>query len=86
MTGTTISELARNVNGGGRYDETMMQTGDKFLSVLVTVLIVLAFVLKAVIPQTYRFGLGGRYYRPDSIVFWAVLMVGLILITAKRRR
>ena len=30
----------------------MMQTGDKFLSVLTVVLIVLAFVLKAVILQT----------------------------------
>jgi len=57
----------------------MMQTGDKFLSVLAAVLIVLAFVLKAVIPQTYRFGIGADFYRLDSIVFWAVLMAGLIL-------
>jgi hypothetical protein len=32
-----------------------------------------------VIPQTYRLGLGAYFYRLDSIVFWAVLMVGLIL-------
>ncbi len=56
-----------------------MQTGDKFLSVLAGVLIVLAFVLRAVIPETYRVGIGGHYYRPDSIAFWVVLVVGLIL-------
>ena len=43
------------------------------------VLIVLAFVLKAVIPQTYRIGLGSRYYRPDSIAFWLFLIMDLIL-------
>ncbi len=58
---------------------TMMQTGDKFLSVLAAVLIVLAFVLKAVIPQTYRLGLGAYFYRLDSIAFWVLLMGGLIL-------
>jgi hypothetical protein len=57
----------------------MMQTGGKFLSVLAAVLIVLAFVLKVVIPQTYRLGLGAYFYHLDSIVFRAVLMVGLIL-------
>jgi hypothetical protein len=57
----------------------MMQTGDKFLSVLAAVLIVLAFVLKAVIRQTYRFGLGAYFYRLDSIAFWVLLMAGLIL-------
>jgi hypothetical protein len=56
-----------------------MQTGDKFLSVLAAVLIVLAFVLKSVIPQTYRLGLGARFYRPDSIAFWLLLMAGLIV-------
>lgn len=57
-----------------------MQTGDKVLSVSAGVLIVLAFVLKALIPQTtYRIGLGSRYYRPDSIGFWLVLIMGLIL-------
>jgi hypothetical protein len=56
----------------------MVQTGGKFLFVLAAVLIVLAFVLKAVIPQTYRLGLGAYFCRLDSIVFWAVLMVGLI--------
>jgi len=57
----------------------MMQTGDKFLSVLAVVLIVLAFVLKAVIPQTYRLGIGVYFYRLDSIAFWVLLMAGLIL-------
>jgi len=57
----------------------MMQTGDNFLSVLAAVLIVLAFVLKAVIPQTYRLGLGAYFYRLDSIAFWVLLMAGLIL-------
>lgn len=56
----------------------MIQTGDKFLSALAAVLIVLAFVPKGVIPQTYRFGLGGRHYRPDSIAFWLFLVVGLV--------
>ncbi len=54
-----------------------MPTGDKFLSVLAMVLIVLAFVLESVIPQTYRFGLGGRYNLPDSIAFWVFLVAGL---------
>ena len=57
----------------------MIQTGGKFLSVLAAVLIVLAFVVKAVIPQTYRFGLGGRFYRPDSIAFWLFLVAGLVV-------
>jgi hypothetical protein len=58
----------------------MMQTGDKVLSVSAGVLIVLAFVLKAVIPQTtYRIGFGSRYYRPDSVAFWVFLILGLIL-------
>jgi len=57
----------------------MMQTGGKFLFVLAAVLIVLAFVLKAVIPQTYRLGLGAYFYRLDSIAFWVLLMAGLIL-------
>jgi len=56
-----------------------MQTGGKFLFVLAAVLIVLAFVLKAVIPQTYRLGLGAYFYRLDSIAFWVLLMAGLIL-------
>jgi hypothetical protein len=57
----------------------MMQTGDKFLSVLAVVLIVLALVLKAAIPQTYRLGIGAYFYRLDSIAFWVLLMAGLIL-------
>jgi len=57
----------------------MMQTGGKFLFVLAAVLIVLAFLLKAVIPQTYRLGLGAYFYRLDSIAFWVLLMAGLIL-------
>jgi len=56
-----------------------MQTGGKFLFILAAVLIVLAFVLKAVIPQTYRLGLGAYFYRLDSIAFWVLLMAGLIL-------
>jgi hypothetical protein len=57
----------------------MMQTRDKLLSVVAAVLIVLAFVLRAMIPQTYRLGLGARFHRPDSIAFWVLLMAGLIL-------
>ena len=56
-----------------------MQTGDKFLSVVAVALVVLAFVLRAAIPQVYRFGIGSHYYRPDSLVFWAVLAAGIIL-------
>ncbi len=56
-----------------------MQSGDKFLSVLAAMLIVLAFVLKAVIRQTYRLGIGVYFYRLDSIAFWVLLMAGLIL-------
>lgn len=54
-----------------------MQTGDKFWSVLAGVLVVLAFVLKAVIPQVYRLGIGSRFYRSDSLVFWAFLWAGI---------
>jgi hypothetical protein len=43
------------------------------------VLIVLAFVLRAVIPQTFRLGVGSRYYRPDSLAFWVFLAAGLVL-------
>ncbi|HEY6266847.1 MAG TPA: hypothetical protein VIX11_01000 [Candidatus Acidoferrum sp.] len=57
----------------------MMQTGGKFLSVLALLLIVLAFVLKAVIPQTYRLGIGAYFYRLDSTAFWVLVMAGLIL-------
>jgi hypothetical protein len=57
----------------------MMQTGVKFLSVLAAVLIVLAFVLKAAIPQTYRLGIRAYFYRLDSIAFWVLLMAGLIV-------
>jgi hypothetical protein len=42
-------------------------------------LIVLAFVLKATIPLTYRLGLGAYFHRLDSIAFWVLLMAGLIL-------
>ena len=56
-----------------------MQTGDKFLSVLAAVLIVLAFVLRAAIPLTHRLGIGAYFYRLDSIAFWGLLVVGLIL-------
>lgn len=38
----------------------------------------LAFCLKA-IPQTYRFGLGARYYRMDTLPFWVLLVAGLVL-------
>jgi hypothetical protein len=55
-----------------------MQPGNVLLSVLAAALIVLAIVLKVVISQTYRVGIGNRYYRPDSIA-WMVLMVGLVL-------
>ena len=57
-----------------------MQTGEKLLSVLAGVLIVLAFVLKAVIPQTFRLGVGSRYYRPDSLAFWVFLVAALVLV------
>jgi hypothetical protein len=59
----------------------MIQTGDKSLSILAAVLIVLAFVLKAAIPQTYpyRLGFGYRFYRLDSMAFWVLLTAGLIL-------
>jgi len=56
----------------------MMQTGDKFLSVLAAVLIVLAFFLRAAIPQTYRLGIRAYFYRLDSIAFWVLLAAGLI--------
>ena len=57
-----------------------MQTADRFLSVLAATFIVLAFVFKAVIPQTtYRLGLGDRFYRPDSIAFWVSFIVGASL-------
>jgi hypothetical protein len=39
---------------------------------------ILASCLKA-IPQTYRFGLGARYYRMDTLPFWVLLVAGLVL-------
>jgi hypothetical protein len=49
------------------------------LVVLAVVLIVLAFILKAVIPQTYRLGIRAYFYRLDSIAFWVLLMGGFII-------
>ena len=49
------------------------------LSVLASVLIVLAFVLRAAIPQTYRLGIRAYFYRLDSIAFWVLLTAGLTL-------
>jgi hypothetical protein len=41
---------------------------------------VLAFVLRAVVPRTsYRWPIGNHYYRADTILFWAFLVVGLII-------
>jgi hypothetical protein len=60
-----------------------MRTVDKFLSILAAVLIVLVFVLKSPIAQKYRFGLGARFYRPDSIALWpliAVFILGTIIV------
>lgn len=51
-------------------------TGDKVLSVLGVVLVILAFTLKA-IPQT--FGVGARYYRMDVLPFWVLLVAGFVL-------
>jgi hypothetical protein len=53
-------------------------TGDKVLSVLGVVLVILAFCLKA-IPQTFRFGVGARYYRMDVLPFWVLLVAGFVL-------
>jgi hypothetical protein len=53
-------------------------TGDKVLSVLGVVLVILAFTLKA-IPQTFRFGVGARYYRMDVLPFWVLLVAGFVL-------
>jgi hypothetical protein len=49
------------------------------LPVLAAVLIVLAFLLKAAIPLTYRLGIRAYFYRLDSIAFWVLLIAGLIL-------
>jgi len=56
-----------------------MHTGNKLLSILAAVFIVLAFVLRAVVPVTrYRIGIGNTYYRPDTIAFWVFLMAGIV--------
>jgi hypothetical protein len=57
-----------------------MQSGNKFLSVLAAGFVLLAFVLKTVVPQTlFRIGLGNRFYRPDSLAFWVFLLAGFVV-------
>jgi hypothetical protein len=52
--------------------------GIKFLSFMAAVLITIAVILKTMIPQTYRFGIGGHYYRPDY-AYWVLLLAGIVL-------
>jgi hypothetical protein len=56
-----------------------MYTGNKLFPILAAVFIVLAFVLRAVVPVTrYRFGIGNTYYRPDTILFWIFWIAGIV--------
>jgi len=60
-----------------------MQTGPKILSILATVFILLAFVLRAVIPRDLflpgGWPLGSHWYRMGWVSFWAFLIAGLVM-------
>lgn len=50
------------------------------MSILATAFLVLAFVLRAVVPRTsYRWPIGSHYYRADTILFWAFLVAGIVI-------
>jgi hypothetical protein len=56
-----------------------MHTGNRLLPILAAVFIVLAFVLRAVLPATVlRIGLGRRFYTPGQVAFWVFLVAGLV--------
>jgi hypothetical protein len=56
-----------------------MYIGNRSMSIAAACL-VLAFVLRAAVPRTsYRWPIGSHYYRADTILFWAFLVVGLII-------
>jgi hypothetical protein len=50
------------------------------MSILAAAFLVLAFVLRAVVPRTlYRWPIGNHYYRADAILFRAFLVAGLVI-------
>ncbi len=56
-----------------------MQTGTRTLSILGAVLIVLAFVLRAVLPRGLSIGMGSRFFHLNRIAFWLSLIAGLVI-------
>ena len=59
-----------------------MQTGPKMLSIWAAFLILMAFVLRAVIPPTLfvpgGWPLGSHWYRASSVAFWFFLIAGIV--------
>jgi hypothetical protein len=61
-----------------------MQTEPKSLSMLAAVLILLAFVLRAVIPRNLflpgGWPLGSHWYRMGWVSFWVFLVAGFVVV------
>jgi hypothetical protein len=56
-----------------------LHTGNKLLLILAAVFIVLAIVLRAVLPATVlRIGIGTRFYPPGQVAFWVFWGAGLV--------
>ena len=56
-----------------------MQTGTGTFSILGAVLIMLAFVLRAVLPRGLFIGMGSHFFHLNRIAFWLCLIAGLVI-------
>ena len=56
-----------------------MQSGAEALPILGAALIVLAFVLRAVLPRGLFIGMGSRFFHLNRIAFWLSLIAGLVI-------
>ena len=56
-----------------------MQSGAEALPILGAALIVLAFVLRAVLPRGPFIGMGSHFFRLNRIAFWLSLVAGLAI-------
>lgn len=52
---------------------------DRILFVTAAGLIVLAFIVRALVPidTVYRIRAGNTFYRPDTFLFWSLMVAGL---------
>ncbi len=52
--------------------------GTRLVAIIATALITVSILLKIVVPQAYRLGIGRHYYRP-AYAYWVLLLAGIIL-------